>query len=386
MVRIAFSIYMDINKPLKSDALQYDILAFSLASGNGYILKDDEPNITRAPLFPLFLAAVYKIVDHRPEVARISVCFLGTLIVLIIYLIGKESFTKIHGIISAAVASIYPPLVYISYEVLSENLFTLLLLICIYLLILSYKKDNKYYLTLFSGLILGLSALTRPIAIIVPVFLFPWFLVAFKAQIRLKVLLIFLLTFLVVQVPWVVRNYLVFKTVIVGTAKGGVDLWWSNNPGVISNDESKGRQYRYFPFKDMGYSIIEKNKEAYKLAFSFFSENISKIPKLIYYKQKNFWNLMAGENIYYNLISLLSYGILLPFYVFTLFRISFKPDERIIYLLVTLFFIFVTSLYYGTVRFRLPLEPIILILGVDGFFYIKNRIITLRCYLCNHIR
>jgi len=366
---------MGLDKPVVGDARQYDTLGYNLAVGNGYVLSDNKPNITRAPVFPLFLAGVYKLSGYSLSNARISTCIIGALIVLWIYLVGKESFSNRNGFYAATMAAVYPPLVYVSDKVLSESLFALLLLIGTYFLILTYKRDHSYVFSVLSGFVFGLSVLTRPITLILPVFLLPWVFLSFPLKRGMTLFLLFLITFTVVQVPWVIRNYLAYNTLIVGTVKGGMDLWWSNNPKVLSHEEKLGRQYRYFPDEYKEYSKIELNREAYKLAFSFLKENLSQIPKLLIYKQKNFWNLMAGENIYFNLISLLSYGIILPFYIFTNLRIIFRPDERILFPLIALFFIFVTSVYYGTVRFRMPLEPFILILGTEGMLRLKDRII-----------
>mgnify|MGYP001599766156 CR=1 FL=1 len=199
------------------DMFQYDMLARSLASGNGYRwyaqedLKLLEPYVDfdlstakgydpqyglytsfRAPLYPAFLAVIYffnGLDFSRFFAARLAqVILLGAPLAPLTYLTAKHlsSFIFPHepteesvaltgeavskggkrteriAKISAYIVACYPMLLVYPLGLGTENLFFLLLLSSFLFLLKSIENSSAFHL-LLSGLFLGLTALTRSV-------------------------------------------------------------------------------------------------------------------------------------------------------------------------------------------------------------------------------
>lgn len=217
------------------DMFQYDMLARSLADGNGFrwyaevdlsqlasfvdfdltSVKDYDPLLGiptsfRAPLYPTFLAIVYFFSGtgfSRFFAVRVAqAIFLGAPLAPLTYLVSKKLFPdkERNAKVSAWIVAAYPMLLVYPLGLGTENPFFVLLLASFLSLI--KQKDNPTSLqSLLSGLILGLTALTR--SVILPfaglAVLWIWF---FLKQKRGAILVA--VSFALTITPWVIRNSL----------------------------------------------------------------------------------------------------------------------------------------------------------------------------------
>ncbi|MBK7451722.1 MAG: glycosyltransferase family 39 protein [Anaerolineales bacterium] len=177
------------------DMFQYDMLARSLAVGNGFrwYAQDDlkllEPYVDfdlstatgydpkyglytsfRAPLYPAFLALVYSISGlefSRFFAARLAqVILLGAPLAPLTYLTARQFFGNEDDLaeksarLSAWIVACYPMLLVYPLGLGTENLFFVLLL-CSVLFLLRSLEDSSALNLLLSGFFLALTALTR---------------------------------------------------------------------------------------------------------------------------------------------------------------------------------------------------------------------------------
>ncbi|NOT03450.1 MAG: hypothetical protein HOP27_02505 [Anaerolineales bacterium] len=231
------------------DMFQYDMLARSLASGNGFRwyaqedLKQLEPYVDfdlatasgydpqyglytsfRAPLYPTFLAIVYFFSGtgfSRFFAARLAqAILLGAPLASLTYLVSKHlssSFfiddKKIERIAKASawIVACYPMLLMYPLGLGTENPFFVLLLSSFLFLLKSIEQPTKLNFIL-SGIFLALTALTRSVIL-------PFAGLAILYVVARRVLFptkqsprndIYLIgfTFILVLTPWVVRNSL----------------------------------------------------------------------------------------------------------------------------------------------------------------------------------
>jgi hypothetical protein len=225
------------------DMFQYDMLARSLAAGNGFrwyakedlnqlasfvdfdlsSVKDYDPirgipTSFRAPLYPTFLAIVYFFSGTgfpRFFAARLAqAILLGAPLAPMTYFVSRKLFPPLRvgegaGLrseraarISAWVVACYPMLLIYPLGLGTENPFFILLLVSFFFLLSSIDKPTTFYF-LLSGFFLGLTALTR--SVILPfaglAILWSWFIL----KLRRGALLI-ALAFALTIAPWVIRN------------------------------------------------------------------------------------------------------------------------------------------------------------------------------------
>ncbi len=214
------------------DMFQYDMLARSLASGDGYrwyaksdlallsqfvdfdlasaTTYDPERGIEtsfRAPLYPAFLALVYSISGtgtSRFFTARLAqAVFLGAPLAPLTYLTAKSLFplSERASHLSAWIVAAYPILLLYPLGLGTENLFFLLVCLSTSCLLRAFK-ENKTVLFLLSGLLLGLSALTRSVILLFAVAAVIWLWIWVSRRGALLSLAVLIITI----TPWIVRN------------------------------------------------------------------------------------------------------------------------------------------------------------------------------------
>jgi hypothetical protein len=245
------------------DMFQYDMLARSLAAGNGFRwyaapdLKKLEPYVDfdlssvdydpvrgvptsfRAPLYPAFLALIYYVTGagaRRFFAVRLVQAGLNALLAPLTYYAGRRLFpgNEPASVTSAWVVACYPLLIIYPIGLATENLFFVLLLLS-FLCLLKIPNSrssvpNSRLSTLYtclSGLCLALATLTR--SVILPfvglAVLWAWFLLKQKRGAVLMTL-----TILVLIGPWVVRNSLLHHKLTGVESSMGYNLYVGYHP------------------------------------------------------------------------------------------------------------------------------------------------------------
>ena len=229
------------------DMFQYDMLARSLASGDGFRwyaqedLKQLEPYVDfdlatakgydpqyglytsfRAPLYPTFLAIVYFFNGtgfSRFFAARLAqVIFLGAPLAPLTYLVSKHlssSFfmddKKVERIAktSAWIVACYPMLLVYPLGLGTENPFFILLLSSFFFLLKSIEQPTKLNF-IFAGIFLALTVLTR--SVILPFAGLAILFVIARGLLRRSAprndVIWMGIAFVLILTPWVVRNSL----------------------------------------------------------------------------------------------------------------------------------------------------------------------------------
>jgi 4-amino-4-deoxy-L-arabinose transferase-like glycosyltransferase len=237
------------------DMFQYDMLARSLVSGNGfrwyaepdllqlapYVEFDlasvdydpirGVPTSFRAPLYPAFLALVYGLVGTgttRFLFARLAqALLLGAPLAPLTYFTAKRFLRKERAArIAAWVVAAYPMLLIFPLGLGTENLFFLLFLTSFFLLLTTLEQPSILRF-LLSGFFLGLTALTR--SVILPfaglAILWVWFSLKQK-----RGALLVTLALAVTVLPWMVRNSLLHQRLTGIETSLGYNLYVGYHP------------------------------------------------------------------------------------------------------------------------------------------------------------
>jgi len=237
-LRAAFALVYWTGQPLTHDEREYLALARSLARGEGYRYPADEPSpgtgqqFGRAPGYPAFLATFIEPVpvDHVPPRVQILQSVLGAAGILLIAAIAHRAGGPRSGVAAAALAAIYPPLVWMPAYALSETLYSTVALAIV--LILGngdsplFQRLEKGTVPFFSGLLTGLAILIRPAMVFFLPLAALW-MVAKRAYVAAAV---FALVAVLVVAPWTIRNHRVYGRWIAVASEGGVTFWTGNHP------------------------------------------------------------------------------------------------------------------------------------------------------------
>ncbi|MBI4722121.1 MAG: glycosyltransferase family 39 protein [Candidatus Stahlbacteria bacterium] len=190
-------------KAIAHDSHEYKALAMNILKYHKFSW-DSMPVTFRTPGYPLFIASIYAMFGIKEWIVMLIQVFLSALSIYFIYLIGRKSWGELSCIISAALFSIDCTSILFSSLFMSETLFVFLLLLGTW----AFLKQNR-----FSGLMFGISALIRPIALYL-------FIPLVFLHRKLKAKIIFLFLFFLPILPWMVRNYIVYQSPMISSLQG----------------------------------------------------------------------------------------------------------------------------------------------------------------------
>ena len=384
-----------------SDPADYDTVAWNLARGHGFALGSASgpyPTAFVPPLLPWVTSLLYGAVGHRFFAAVLLQCVFGALIPLVIAAFGTAMYGGAVGRLAGWISALDPLLVFFSGYLLTETLFTLLVLLALFLSA-SWVKTPRVGRALGTGLAWGLAALTRPTALALPgvVLLWAWgpLGLTVPARERARQMLLLLLGMALVVGPWTARNAVVLHAFVPVTTGGGGALFVGNNEQTWSDPARRGGAGG--AWSDLvagefrGLSEPEVDVRARALAFAFLREHAREWPAMALAKLARFWRLTAeggGTGAWQRpgspLGALLRAVDPLRLWSLALFPLalwgtwlSLRAPRRwfqSLSLWVVLYFMLIAVVFFGSLRMRVPIEPLLALLGAAGLDDLRRRV------------
>ncbi len=205
--------------PIDGDAGAYLDLGINLFEGNGYA-RDGVEETRRAPGYPFFLTSLFLLFGKNLLFVKLLQALISTLTVVLIYSFARKLFNRKVAACSGLLASFYFPFVFYSGLILTETLYTFLLIVGFYILF-SFKKTSA----IISGIFFGFAALIRTESLLIVLFvLFAIFLSTNnKKKVLITGCLVLLFLFLIIS-PWSIRNYTLYNQFFLVNTQYGLDL------------------------------------------------------------------------------------------------------------------------------------------------------------------
>lgn len=365
------------------DARYYDTIAKNLLSEHCFCLVSHISTTDRAPLWSFIIAAIYAITGPKNFYARLFFSFLGSGTCVLIYLYAKDIFNKRIGLVAGAIAAIYTGLFIYDGWLYTESLYTFFILAFAYSLFLLQRTKLQRW-AIVSGVSLALASLARPNGFFTLGLLFVWAVIVIRARMMpwqtvVKGSLIITLITVALIAPWTVRNYTIGHTFIPVATGSGVVLAGVYNDTAITDKELLGmwipgnRIRPKIPYSANPSYMGEKENQAY--ALNWIKTHLSSMPYLLSLHFINLWKPYTSEDglpvIEFPqrtsskiLWTLMQY---MPIIVIALAALGALVTWRrwrsllIIYLTILLN-IAQSIAFYGSMRFRSPIEPMLVIL------------------------
>jgi 4-amino-4-deoxy-L-arabinose transferase-like glycosyltransferase len=211
------------------DEQHYSQIAQNIAAGNGFAWGPGEPTSIRPPLYPGLLAAVWTVSPNNLQAIRVLQMLLTLATAVLIYYLGLRVYDPTVAAWAAAATWLYPSLIFANFLILTETLFTFLL-IGFVVLAVRLIQDPRWSTALACGGTLGLAALTRSILWPLPLVLCPLLVVLIRGSLTRRLLLPALVFagYAVAVAPWAVRNTRLQHVVTVVDTMGGINLRMGN--------------------------------------------------------------------------------------------------------------------------------------------------------------
>lgn len=188
------------------------------------------PTSLRPPLYPAFVAGVFKVFGvNNFQAVRLIQAAISLITVVIIFRLGRDLMNERAGLCAAGLMCFYPTLLGFNSLILSEVLFTLLLVSGVYSLA-SGMTHSSYRSLALAGVLLGLGALTRSILYPFAPILCLFLLAVWRGSPvnRVVAVLAFAVPFALVLAPWAIRNTRLHDTFIPVDCMGGRNFMMGN--------------------------------------------------------------------------------------------------------------------------------------------------------------
>jgi 4-amino-4-deoxy-L-arabinose transferase-like glycosyltransferase len=397
-----------VELPGTADQLSYHKLALRVMDGHGFsfgqgwwpMTRAGEPTAHWSFLYTFYLVAVYSLFGPNPLAARIiQAVIVGILHPLLAYLIGQKIYNRTIGLIAAALTAVYIYFFYYAGTLMTEPFYITTILAALYLCVLPPVKASaaKFPWRLFAlGVILGVTVLLRQLFLLIIPFLLlwlwlrdlhtdrkGWFISGLKLALPLVIVGLMIL-------PFTLFNYARFDRFVLLNTNAGYAFFFGNHPvygtnfvGILTPEmgsygELIPEELRHLDEAALDQALLNR-------AFEFITDDplryimlsLSRIP--VYFQ---FWP-SQGSGIISNISRVGSFGLLLPFMIYGLYRSYLAFYLRNIYqpLFLLLFFTVIYTgihlLTWALIRYRLPVDAVLLIptgLGISVLFQrISNR-------------
>ncbi len=362
-----------IQSNILNDAQQYISVAKNFLAGKGIILsKETLAKIT--PVYPLFLAMGYSLFGESYWTIRLIQIIISSLSCVLVYFLSKEMIDEDTAKVSMVITAIYPFFIFFAGFILTETLFIFLLLLSIYFFQMS-KKIPSMKNMIITGILLGISILCRPsliafVLILLITMTIPSLWLGWKN--RFKIIGIVLAFTILTISPWTIRNFYHFRKFVPLTTITGYGFWDGNNP------YSSGGPCNYYPEGIKGLSEIESDRYLTNATLKVIKENPLRFLKLIGIKFVRFWNIVPNYEGFssplYNWVSLLSYVPLLITAVWGVFLTRKKWKEFLLFYLLFVSFTFTHMVFVGSIRYRIPIMPFLIIFSAYGVSQIYKKL------------
>lgn len=329
------------------DTPDYDEIALNLLKGEGFVARENwfgfEMRSWRAPFYPFFLAAVYGVCGHSHLAVEVVQAVVGAGTVALLYGLGLRIWPP-AALAAGLFAAVYGPLIVSAGEVMSETWFTFWLVLAAYLL--SVPKARRRVL-LGGGVAIGLAALTRPVGLLFwPAFALVALLTAPREGLRRSLWVGLALGATIL--PWTVRNYLVHQALVPISTHGGFILARSNTTQPDWRQE-RGWGITREIFVQIP-SEVERDRRWQQQGLEFIHTHPGLYLRLSAERLLRFWYFFQpGYNFWFTL--------LLPFFAVGLWRYGLREEFLLLSVFSALSLAAFCLVLYGSVRFRLPLEP-----------------------------
>jgi hypothetical protein len=330
-----------------------------------------------------------------PAPVKLAQAIVGGLGVWVIGALARRAAGPHGGVAAAAIAAVYPPLVWICAYVLSEALYSTIALVAILLVDHAVDRGRAsgsksaaragIASAIAAGLATGVAILVRPAML----FFVPLAALWLVANRRLAPAVSFVLFAALIVAPWTYRNVRVYDRFVLIASEGGVTFWTGNHPlargegDLAANPDIKAAEIA-FRAAPPGASAEELEPLYYREALRYITAHPGWW--LLLLLKKAFYTVVPAGPSYtlhstlYRVSSIASYLVLLPFAVLGIrvwMRVPHRPEALF---LLAASAVIVCLLFFPQERFRIPvIDPTLIVCA--GIWY-SSRVQTTSRFDC----
>jgi 4-amino-4-deoxy-L-arabinose transferase-like glycosyltransferase/Flp pilus assembly protein TadD len=352
------------------------------------------------PLYPWLLGVLYWVIGHSLLGVRLVQAVVGALSCLVLYGIGRKSFSHQVGTVAACVMAVYGPLIYFDGELLPTSLYLFLLLCGLLVLVhaANWKGARAWVLWLGAGLVLGLAALTRSDVALFISFTTAWGICVMRDSLRKQLVYpaLFVVGTGLVVLPVAIRNYRASHDIVLISSNAGVNFYLGNNPEADKTVAIRpGFAWESLVNEPYLKAGLEKpsarSRYFFRKGLAFLHDHPKKALRLYANKFSRLWNsfeIGRNRDVYSTrddsqLLSMLlwrkgdfgfPFGLLAPLGCAGLVMcFSFDRRRLLLYLFVVAYTVAVV-LFFVASRYRIAIVPVLILFAAQYAFWVLDHV------------
>jgi 4-amino-4-deoxy-L-arabinose transferase-like glycosyltransferase len=350
------------------------------------------------PLYPYFLAVIYKLTGRDFFFIYVIQSFLGAGAAVLIFLVGEKILGRASAVLGGLLYALYSPAIYFDGLLLKVSLSTFLFVASVYSL-LAFRMDKPSWSPFASGLLLGLAVLARANFLLVT----PVVVVALclnRGAVRKKrfqIAGLFLLGHLLVLFPVAMRNYWVGRDLVLTTAQAGQNFYIGHNPRatgtyvalpfVRPNPVYERKDFHREAERRLGRLMRPSEVSHYWFGegLRFIRDNPGTFLKLLWRKLLLFLNhyeIADNHNFYchrrYSIViglSPITFALVGPFFLLGIITVM-RDRRRATMLFSSIQVVYMVSVvsFYVYSRYRMPMMPLFCLMAGHALQQLGSRI------------
>lgn len=376
------------------DAFSYDRLAIILAAGHGWA-NHLFGWAYRPPGYPYFLAGIYELVglpgSTRTGARLVQELIVGVGTVALIGALARELWGERTMLVAMALAAVYLPLVVVDGALMTEGLFTLLVITATLCAVRSRREEHRYPWIVAAGVLAGLASLTRTNGIAVGLALG---VVVWSGMPRLswRALLAPLVTVVAMALtiaPWTIRNATKLHDFVPVTVETGPTLTGTYNH-VAAKHHWLWRYLGYNDYRsisaDRRLSSAQQDRKETAAVLRYIANHPTVLPQVLFWNTVRLLDL-AGRKLshktartdvdatagvadamtysFWAMGALALLGLLSP---------ALRRAPWSLWLVPAVLWLSVAAVTTGTPRFRAALEPFVIMVAALGLIEVARRV------------
>ena len=385
------------------DEQHYRQLAGNLVDRHEFAFRPGAPTSLRPPFYPALIASIWTVTgrDNLQSIRAVQIV-LAMLTAGLVYVLGRRAFNPKVARVAAAAYWLYPGLVVSNFLILTETLFTALLLVFLWLAVMLVQSPApRSRVALACGVALGLAALTRSVLWPLPLVLCPLMAVAVSGswRRRLTIAAAIFAGYAMTVGPWAIRNTRLQGVPTVIDTMGGLNLRMGNYEHTPEDRMWDAVSLSGDPMKTWVAGINddfpnrlptegEKDKWAQRKALEYMSAHPLITARRAAIKFADFWGLerefLAGiKQGFFRPPTwaglLISIAIVISFPLVAVAAaagvwLTPASDWRVqtLLLLPIVAITAVHSIVFGHSRYHLPLVPLLLLFGTAAVLQLRH--------------
>ena len=377
ILRVAMAVYLgDTVSGLSGahDEISYSMLGQRYAAGYGMTFPEAWYPWIEANAPQSYYS--YALFGYHPLAARLIMAVMSTLIVWMVFLVGRRLFNEKVALLATAITALYAYLIFYGVTLVTETPFTLALLIALYLAVrMRAGEMTGFWAWVLLGFVLAVAVLLRMAVIFfIPILLF-WLFFAIRKHTSIFMLVIPLVIIGLAVLPLAMRNWQLWHQFLLLEAQFGHVFWNGNHPDHLGNFHP----FKVFPIPAEVLALkndVLITNTLLRMGIQNVLADPGNFIMLTLTRLREFFLFWPTEDstLWANLLRIGSFGIVLPFALYGLVSNLRRFQELAP---IYLFFVVHTGIYAVTwtmIRYRVPLDPFFILFAAYTLYTLYSRV------------